>query len=91
MACTRASVCFEACSFSEKAQSFACSLFGVLVGCTAFPSAEWQYQSYHLLLSEVSSFTARLAHIAYRPLLRPAGKKWWEWKMHVLADRQHWN
>ena len=34
---------------------------------------EPQYQSYHLLLSEVSAFTARLTHNAYRPRLRPAG------------------
>ena len=37
--------------------------------------AEPQYQSYHLLLSEVSSFSARLAHSAYRPRLRPAGTR----------------
>lgn len=48
----------------------------VLPGCCcgpAFDTAEPQYQSYQLLLSEVSSFTARLNHNAYRPLLRPAG------------------
>ena len=36
-------------------------------------AAEPQYQSYHLLLSEVSAFTSRLTHNAYRPRLRPAG------------------
>lgn len=32
-----------------------------------------QYQSYHLLLAEVSSFSARLPYSGYRPRLRPAG------------------
>ena len=38
-----------------------------------FLAAEQQYQSYHLLLSEVSAYTSRLGHSAYRPGLRPAG------------------
>ena len=36
-------------------------------------AAEQQYQSYHLLLSEVSAYSTRLGHSAYRPGLRPAG------------------
>ncbi|KAL4858517.1 Vacuolar protein sorting-associated protein 13C [Chlorella vulgaris] len=54
--------------------------------------SQWQYQSYHLLLSEVSSFTARLAHIAYRPLLRPAAGKparlWWRYAIKAVQQQR---
>ncbi|KAL4447306.1 hypothetical protein ABPG77_007339, partial [Micractinium sp. CCAP 211/92] len=58
-----------------------------------------QYQSYHLLLAEMSSFTARMAHAAYRPRLRPAAgeqaRLWWRYaikavQQQVLARKLTW-
>lgn len=62
--------------------------------------AEPQYQSYHLLLAEVSSFTARLPHAGYRPRLRPAAgepaRVWWRYavkavQQQLLARRLTWS
>ncbi|KAL4443584.1 hypothetical protein ABPG75_011321 [Micractinium tetrahymenae] len=58
-----------------------------------------QYLSYHLLLAEMSSFTARMPHAAYRPRLRPAAgeqaRLWWKYavkavQQQVLARKLSW-
>ena len=54
-------------------------------------SAEQQYQAYHLLLSEVSSWTARLPHAGYRPRLRPAAgapaRLWWRYAAKAVQQQ----
>jgi len=49
-----------------------------------------QYQSYHLLLAEVSSFSARLPYAGYRPRLRPAGAQLFGPSCDVLAGFLLW-
>ena len=59
-----------------------------------------QYHSYSLLLSEVSTFTARLPQMGYRPKGRPApgesARAWWRYagmavKQHLEARRLTWH
>ncbi|KAI7845241.1 hypothetical protein COHA_001284 [Chlorella ohadii] len=50
-----------------------------------------QYQSYHLLLAEVSSFSARLPYAGYRPRLRPAAgepaRLWWRYAVKAVQQQ----
>jgi vacuolar protein sorting-associated protein 13A/C len=50
-----------------------------------------QYQSYHLLLAEVSSFSARLPYAGYRPRLRPAAgetaRLWWRYALKAVQQQ----
>lgn len=55
-------------------------------------AAEPQYQSYQLLLAEVSLFTARIGHNAYRPRMRPAAGKsartWWRYAAQAVLQQR---
>eukprot|EP00887_Chlorella_sp_A99_P001951 scaffold18.g1951.t1 len=50
-----------------------------------------QYQSYHMLLSEVSTYSARLPHMGYRPKLRPAAgqpaRVWWAYAVRAVLQQ----
>ena len=63
---------------SEPASEFEVSLEAV-----ALALSQPQYHSYSLLLSEVSTFTARLPQLGYRPRCRPApgaaARVWWQY------------
>ena len=63
---------------SEPASEIEISLEAVAIALT-----QQQYRSYSLLLSEVSTFTARLPQLGYRPKCRPSpgsnARMWWKY------------
>lgn len=80
---------------SEPASEIEISLEAVAVALT-----QQQYRSYSLLLSEISTFTARLPQLGYRPKCRPSpgsnARMWWKYaglavKQHIESRKLTWN
>jgi hypothetical protein len=80
---------------SEPASEIEISLDAVAVALT-----QQQYRSYSLLLSEVSTFTARLPQLGYRPNCRPSpgsnARAWWKYaglavKQQIESRKLTWN
>ncbi|KAL4527774.1 hypothetical protein Ndes2437A_g02912 [Nannochloris sp. 'desiccata'] len=80
---------------SEPASEIEISLDAVAVALT-----QQQYRSYSLLLSEVSTFTARLPQLGYRPKCRPSpgsnARMWWKYaglavKQQIESRKLTWN
>jgi vacuolar protein sorting-associated protein 13A/C len=80
---------------SEPASEIEISLDAVAVALT-----QQQYRSYSLLLSEVSTFTARLPQLGYRPNCRPApgssARTWWKYaglavKQQIESRKLTWH
>ncbi len=79
----------------EPASEIEISLDAVAVALT-----QHQYRSYSLLLSEVSTFTARLPQLGYRPNCRPSpgsnARMWWKYaglavKQQIESRKLTWH